>query len=122
MVDKVIEEQLKKVQYADLSNFDEKTNTYIIKKKVDLKLEEDHYYIIQVKDDFLKNCKNDVITINWNAGKYPKSQYYKVDVTKVMGKMARVNGTAYNYDTKEDLEEFFSGWFSLNCIIVLEEI
>lgn len=121
-MDKVIEEQLKKVQYADLSNFDEKTNTYIIKKRVDLKLEEDHYYIIQIKDDFLRNGKNDIITINWNAGKYPKNKYYRVDVTKVMGKMVRVNGSAFDYETGEELTESFSGWLSLNCIIVLEEI
>lgn len=122
MVDKIIQEQLNKVQYADLSNFDEATNTYIIKKRKDLQLEEDHYYLIQIKNEFLNNCKSDVVTINWNAGRYPKYQFYRADIMKVMGKMVRINGTAVDSENREEFNDSFTGWLPLNCIIVLEEI
>jgi hypothetical protein len=48
MSTKIIDQQLKKVQNADLSNYNSDTNTYFIKRKVGIKLEEDKGYIINL--------------------------------------------------------------------------
>lgn len=61
MVSPLIEKELKKVEKADLSNFDPLTNTYIIKKRKDIKIEEDNCYLIYLKDSLFSN---DVVKIN----------------------------------------------------------
>lgn len=54
-MNEIIEKQLKAVERADLTKFDAETNTYFIPKRQDIKLEEDHCYLINLKDSFFKN-------------------------------------------------------------------
>ena len=54
-MNKIIEEQLKKVERADLSNFDKEKNTYFIPKRQDIKIEEDCCYLIQLLPTLFTN-------------------------------------------------------------------
>lgn len=54
-MNKIIKEQLDKVTRADLSNFNEETNTYFIPKKNEIKVENNKAYLIHIKEDFFKN-------------------------------------------------------------------
>lgn len=119
MYNKIIEEQLKKVEYADLSNYDEATNTYIIPKRVDIKLEEDKCYLIRLKPTLFTN---ETLKINWNQGKVPTQEYLKVDISKKMPKMIKVVGVGYDYDGNQDLSYFWSGWLTLADIDVLQKL
>lgn len=118
MVD-IIQKQLSKVEYADLSRFDPQTNTYIIKKRVDMKLEVDNCYLIRVKPSAYNNM---TVTINWNGGNVPPSEYLKVDISKIMGKMVRVVGVSHDYQTKQDLTSFWSGWLSTDDLEVISKL
>lgn len=115
----IIKQQLEKVQYADLSNFNADSNTYVIKKRVDIKLEVDNCYLIRVKPSAYNN---QVIVTNWNGGNMPNHEYLKVDISKVMAKMIRVVGVAHNYQTHEDLAAFWSGWLSTDDIEVIAKL
>lgn len=115
----IVKKQLEKVQYADLSNFDAATNTYIIKKRVDIKLEVDSCYLIRVKPSAYNN---QVVIVNWNNGNMPSTEYLKVDISKVMGKMVRVVGIAHDYHNHQDLASFWSGWLSTDDVEVLEKL
>ena len=118
-VNKIIEQQLKKLEYADISNFDAATNTYIIPKKVDIKIEEDKCYLIQLLPTLFKN---EVLKTNWNAGSMPVYNYMKVDVSKIIGKMIKVVGTGYDIETQTDISSFWSGWLSTQDIKVIKKI
>ena len=102
-MNKIIEEQLKKIENADLSNFDKKTNTYHIAKRTDIKLEEDNCYILKLKQSAFNNS---VVKDNWNNGKEPKAEYYKADITKKMSGMIKILGVSFDPITNTDTNSF----------------
>lgn len=122
MSSELIEKQLKKVQNADLSNFDSTTNTYFIKKRVDIKIEEEQCYLIHLKTSLFENA---VLKNNWNGGNTPPCTYFKAEVSKMMGKMIKIVGVGSN-----DIEKlnnnidtrFWTGWLSTQDIEVIQKI
>lgn len=119
MANRIINEQLKKVENADLSNYDANTNSYFIPKKTTIKVEEDCCYIFQLKDTAFTNA---TVNTNWNGSNIPKYYYYKADVIKKMPGMIKIMGVGYNINTGEDINSFWSGWLSMNDIIVLQKL
>lgn len=118
-MNKVIQDQLQKVQFADLSNYNEQANTYIIKKRTEIKVEEDKCYLIHIRPPAFHDV---ALNTNWNSGNAPLFSYMKVDVSKKMGKMIKVTGLMHNIDTGSDESQFWSGWLSLDHIEVLKAI
>ena len=54
-MNKTIREQLGKVTEADLSHYDEKTNSYFIPQKKSIKVEENNSYLIKLKPQAFHN-------------------------------------------------------------------
>lgn len=106
-MNKNVIEQLKKVNDADLSDFDESTNTYHIKKKTGIKIEIDHCYLMKLKDSIYNN---DILWSNWNRGIYPKSKLLKADVSKIMNNMIKVTCIELDETTGEDTDRMWEGW------------
>lgn len=119
MTSKLIEDQLKKVEFADLSNFNKETNTYLIRKRVDIKIQEDHIYLIQIKPSCFNN---DTVIINWNGGNKPPEGFLQIDVSKVMNKMIKVVGVSYDNEQGSVTNKFWSGWLSLDDISIIRQI
>lgn len=119
MATKIIEQQLKKVQTADLSVYNPDTNTYFIKKKVGIKIEENCGYIINLKDSAFTNT---TIINNWNNGSFPKVRYLKIDVDKKMSNMVKVVSVGYDPVAKQDLNKYWSGWLCIDNFDVIEKI
>lgn len=115
---KVIEEQLKKVTEADLSNFDATTNTYHIPQRKSIKIEEDNCYIIALKPQAFTNP----INTNWNSNKAPIERYMKVEVSKIMPNMIKVVGVGYDIYNKTILNSFWSGWLQIDNIDILSKV
>lgn len=115
----LIKKQLKQVQYADLSNFDEATATYIIKRRVDIKIEVDSCYIIRLKPSARSNMA--VIT-NWNNGSMPSFNCLKADVSKIVGKMIKVVAVGFDEQSQQDIAKFWSGWLHTDDIEVISSI
>lgn len=106
-MNKLIKEQLEKVNFADLSHFDDKTNTYFIPKKKEINYEVDKSYLIRLKPSFRTN---EVVIVNWNGNKTPIYNTLIVDVQKILGKMVKVNCIGYDEETDSSLDYFWSGW------------
>lgn len=118
----LIRQQLDKVSVADLSNFDEKNNTYIIPKFKQLKVGEGDCYIIRLDASLLNPNENTLLVSNWNKGTTPIHSHYKVEITKVMGKMIKVNGLGYDYVTGTDLNDVWTGWLPLQQVEFLTKL
>lgn len=116
---KIIEEQLKKVEYADLSNFDAEKNTYIIPKRVDIKVEVDKCYLIQILPELFNDS---ALKVNWNNGSVPQYSYMKIDVSKILGKTLKVVGTGFDITTQKDISDFWSGYLPLKYIKVIKKL
>ena len=116
---KIIEEQLKKVEVADLSHFDTTTNSYFIPKKNDIRIEENNTYIFQLKPSAFTN---NIVNVNWNNSSTPKNVYYKADVIKKMSGMIKIIGIGYDINTGQDTNSFWSGWLSLADIVALQKL
>ena len=119
MVNELIEKELKKVEKADLTNFNSETNTYFIPKRKDIKIEEDCCYLVHLKDTLFKN---ETLKVNWNNNSLPTYKYLKIDVSKIMAKMIKVVGVGYDAETNQDVSYFWSGWLTLEDIDVIQKI
>lgn len=116
---KVIQDQIRKIQNADMSHFDEETNSYFIPQKKEIRVEQDNCYLIHLRGVAFSN---QTVNINWNNGNSPKHPYMKVDISNIIGRMIKVVGVRYDPIMKLDSAEFWSGWLSLDDIEVLERL
>ena len=115
----IIKNQLNKVVYADLSNYDEKTNTYYIPKINQIKLQINHSYIIKVKDSLYNN---ELLKSNYNQGRTPPYKNYLIDVVSILGKVIKVNGVEYDLENNRVLNNLWSGYLSIKDIEILKEM
>jgi len=115
----LIEKELKKVKYADLSTFDINTNTYFIKKRNDIKIEEDKSYLIYLEDSFFNDLD---LKIKWNSNLSPNYRCLKVVIDKLYLDMVKISGIAYDLNMNKDIAYVWSGWSHLNQIKVLQKL
>lgn len=123
-MNKIIKDQLSKVQIADLSNFNKETNTYYIPKYNAIKPIIGNYYIIKLDSQLLSE-KSEIAKIlasNWNNNYYPNSIYYKAEIINIMGKYIKINGLGFDYETNQDLNNIWSGWLSLDNIEIIKKL
>lgn len=116
----IIRKQLEECVFADISNYDPETNTFLIKKynRPDYKV--GSCYLIKLKDNVLYD-KDSVLAINWNKGNLPIHNYIKIYVSQTMGKMIHVDGLYHNFETGEDYKEMWSGWLNIDDIILISK-
>jgi hypothetical protein len=107
----LIREQLEKCQFADLNNYDARTNTFIIRKYCKPTYEVNKCYLVRVPASIV-NSADSVLATNWNSGSYPRTQYLKTYVSKIMGPMIYVDSIGFDFDTKQDLNIMWSGWLN----------
>jgi len=124
MKNKIIEQQLKKVTLADLSDYEEKEDCYVyhIRKHVDAILEVDKCYLIKID---LKKLRSDdyAYLVNYNrVNTIPECDYMKVDVVKKLATMFHVNAVYYDYESKKDLNKSWSGWLPQDTIKIINEL
>ncbi len=121
-MNKIIEEQLKKVRVADLSDYNPLDNEYHIPKMNQIRFSVNSCYIVRLKDNLLRSETSQVLSSNWNKGSIPPCKCLKIDVCKVLGKLINVNGLGYDEESKKDLDVIWSGWLPIQDIEVLERI
>jgi hypothetical protein len=109
MIRPLTKEQLEKCQFADLNNYDARTNTFLIRKYSKPTYEMNHCYLIRLPLNIVG--KNDsVLAVNWNNGSAPSVPYLKIYISKAMGNMIYVDSVGFDFDTKQDLNIMWSGW------------
>ena len=109
----IIKKQLEKVSYADLSRYDEKTNTYYIPKYSKPTYEVGSGYLVKLPLELVNN-KTSVIASNWNNSTAPAYQYLKIFVSKLLGKMIYVDSTGYDPETDQDIMKLWTGWLNVD--------
>lgn len=119
MDNEIIKRELKKVEKADIRNYNSETNTYFIPKRNDIKIEIDSCYLVHLKDS---TFNNNVLKFNWNNGSMPKYDYLKIDVVKIMAKMIKVVGVGYDNSTNTDISYFWNGWLNLEDLEVIKKL
>lgn len=118
-MNKIIEEQLKKIQVATIIQDTKNKNIYKIPKYCKPTYIINKYYIVRLDKNIINNTTS-ILATNWNNGRAPKAEYYKIYVNNIIGKMIKVDGLEYDYINKCDKAQIFSGWLDINDLTQLE--
>lgn len=116
--EELFNEQLDKVVYADLSNYDTETRTYLIPKINKIRFQLNHSYIIKVKDS-IKN--NDLLRSNYNQGNEPETTTYLIDIISILNKVIKVNAIKYNIEEDKTENIYWNGYLSIKDIEIIRE-
>ena len=120
-MNKIIKEQLAECKVADLSGFDYKTGKGIIPRVAYEQLKEDSCYIIKLDNTLVHPNIDDAFHINWNRGILPPSDTLLIEVSKVVGKVAKVNGVSYDVATNTT-SDTWDGWLPFDRISILKKL
>jgi hypothetical protein len=121
----LIEQQLNKVRGVMMPEYDANTSTLNIPIKSNdapITLMQDECYIVSVDDYIINPPDGFTLHTNWNGNKIPKHKYMKIDVTKIMGKMVKVNSIGYDVENKTNINEMWEGWLPESSITVIERL
>lgn len=124
-MNKFIAEQLNKCEHATIPVFDNNTTKILIPKyvpKKELKLEEGHYYQIEIADYIVNPVDSFTLSVNWNGGTNPPCSVMNIVVVKAMGKMFKVDGVGFDDSTQSVLNCSWTGWLPLTGIKIRSEI
>lgn len=116
--EELVKEQLSKVQFADLSNYDRENNIYHIPHTNQIKLKVNHSYLIKIKESIINN---DILKINYNEGKVPDIGSYIIDIISILNKIIKVNAVKYDEEEEKETNVWWSGYISLNDIEIIKE-
>ena len=117
----LIKQQLKNCSYANLNYFDPETNTFKIPKYVKPHFALGQMYLVQLSG-ILVNNTDSVIATNYNNSTAPRYPYLKIFVSKTLGKMIYVDSLAFDPQTKQDINEMWSGWLPVDELTMLSTI
>ena len=121
----LIKDQLSKIQRLNVPSYDDSTTQLTLTKndiKVVESLQEDHCYLISVDDYILNPPEGFTLHTNWNNNTYPKHKIMKIDVTKIMGKMVKVNSMGYDMKNQTDTTDMWTGWLPQKSIKIIERL
>ena len=122
-MNKIIQDQLKRCQVAIIPPFSEDATSIYIKKVVTLvptSMMPNRLYIVKIKDSVKKSS---TIASNWNGGRYPRCNYYKVERLGLLGTMMKLNGIGYDVENQVDLvNESFYGYLPIDGFEVVSEV
>ena len=120
----LIKVQLDKIRGVDLPPYDDNTLTINIERMSHSsnELKQDECYLISVEDYILNPPDGFTLHTNWNGNKIPKHKFMKVDVTKIMGKMIKVNSIGYDMFNNTNINDMWEGWLPEKSITVIERL
>ena len=122
MINKLILQQLDKLQEAKVEEYDNLHHTFHIKQIGKPVFQYNIMYLVKLDSHLLNATDNDVLVSNWNKGKYPTHQYLKFAVSKKLANMLYVYGYYYDKDNECDMAEDFEGWLPAEQIEIIKEI
>lgn len=116
-----IRKQLETCVFANLNNYDEKTNTFYIPQYSKPKYDIGRCYLIKLPGNIVNN-KNSVLAVNWNNGNAPQHPYYKAYVSKAIGTLIYVDCLAYDFENKADLQIMWSGYLDSTTLTQIAQL
>lgn len=121
-MNKIVEDQLAKVQVAELPYYDETTLHMIIPKKSHVDFITGNCYLIQLEDYLIHPFEGFTLHDNWNKGIPPKHSFLKAEVIQIMGKMIKVNSIGFNYETQQDTDDLWEGWLPKKGLKIIQTL
>lgn len=125
-MNQVIIDQLRKVKVANLPQWDEDDLHLIIPKKEGYinktDFVENQEYIIQLEKYLIEPFEGFTLHDNWNKGTHPNHLFLKAKVVKIMGKMINFSTIAYDFKTKQIINEAWDGWLPRKGIKIIESL
>lgn len=109
MISKIVEQQLKKVSWANLNNYNKETGIYYIPRYTKPSYQVGSCYIIKIPAELVNN-KNSLLATNYNNNLAPKYQYLKIYISKTLGTLIYVDSIGVDPVTKQDINDIWSGW------------
>ena len=126
MINPLIKDQLSKIRRIEVPAVNDSTNVITLHKdqikQASSGLHEDCCYLISVEDYILNPPDGFTLHTNWNNNIAPKHKVMKVDVTKIMGKMVKVNSMGYDMKNQVDTNDMWSGWLPQKSITIIERL
>lgn len=113
---KIIEDQIKKVQYVDLSDLEE-GKEFLIKKRVPTNFELDKEYVIELADDLLVKGQNEILECNFNHNRVPEAKIIQGEVQKILGKMILFIGNGFDSNGNE---KYWNGYLPKDKIKIVK--
>lgn len=113
-------EKLKTLSIAKIK-LDQTINEYLIPRYTKPQFNIGKMYLIRVSNEIVNN-PNTILACNWNNGNYPRNNFYKVYISKIVGANVYADCLAIDPITKQDKSEIFSGYLDVNYIEQLEEL
>ena len=117
----IIKKQLQSCSYADLSNYDPTTNTFLIPKYAKPCFVLGNMYLVQVSGALVNNLSS-VTATNWNNGTAPSYPYLKIYVSKSLGKMIYVDSIGFDPQTRSDINVLWSGWLPTEELKIISAV
>lgn len=123
-MNKLIENELKKCQYAQVPDFTADTTTILIpktgiRKKLEAKV--GSYFLIEIDELILHPSEGHTLSVNWNGGTVPPCKRMNVCCIQVMGKMFKVEGVGVD-DDGAALGLAWTGWLPQTSVKFLKEL
>lgn len=122
-MNKFIEEELNKCKLVDIK-FISDTEILIKKKEsIDKIIQLNNYYLIELENYILHPNINFTLAENWNKGIIPKSKYLKCMIVQIMGKMIKIDGSGYDIENNNDLNDVYLGlWLPIGGIKIIKQL
>ena len=121
-MNRLIRKQLDKLRVAKIDSYDELKHIYTFKKHKAKEFKIDSVYVLRLSNSLMIPKNNEILISNWNKGNHPLHQYMKVQVDKKLGNMLFVCGAYYDINTKNVLNEYWSGWLPDEELEIIEEV
>lgn len=113
---KIIEEQIKKVQYVDLSGLEE-GKEFLIEKRIPTNFELNKEYVVELADDLLIKGQNEILECNFNHNRVPEAKVIQGEVQKVLGKMILFVGNGFDNDGNE---KYWNGYLPKDKLKIIK--
>lgn len=120
-MNKHIKNQLLKVKSCKI-NLDGNETTIVIPKTTEIihnALNKGDVCLIKLNKKLLQPSINSTLETNWNAGRIPKYEYYKVELLDIINNMYKFTGIAVDNNTELFNESWF-GWFPEEFFEIVE--
>ena len=117
----LIKQQLENCSFANLTNFDPETQTFLIPKYQKPHYELGKMYLVKVSGAIVNNT-NSVIATNYNNSTAPSYDYLKIFVSKSLGKLIYVDSLGFDLATKQDSNVMWSGWLPVDELTLISSI
>ena len=121
-VTNLVSKQLQEADWVSSAKYDIDSNSYFLEKRLDVTIEKNKVYVIEVDDSILTKGGDPVLEANWNNGFVPAAKYFTADVLNIVGKMVYIFGRGYNPETDSDIDIWWQGYLPKNKIKVIKSL